>query len=114
MQTPRAARAVDQVIGKHLQDWDHDGSRFTWQEDGQDFTLLTWFTPNSQAQVTAGAPKDVPHIAIQTVTPEGETIGPFAYAGTFGCTTERTTEMALWVKDFVEMTLSLAGLEVLA
>lgn len=112
MQAPRAARAVDQIIHKHLQDWDHDGSRFTWQEDGQDFTLATFFTPATPQQLTEEPlRKLVPHLTIHAAPPAGEEYLPYEYRGLFGCTTERTVEMAFWVKDFVEMNLSLQGLE---
>ena len=114
MQAARAARAVDHLIHDHLQDWDHDGSRFTFEEDGARFTLLTWYVPNPPHLVTTGAPKDTPHIAIQAEAADGTPALPYEYRGEFGCTTERTTEMALWVKDFVEMNLSIAGLEILA
>lgn len=110
MQAARAARAVDQIIHHHLQDWDHDGSRYTFEEDGARFTLLTWYVPNPPAMVTTGAPKDTPHIAIQAEATDGTPALPYEYRGGFGCTSDRIEEMALWVKDFVEMNLSLKDL----
>lgn len=105
MQAARAARAVDQIIHKHLQDWDADGVRFEWEEDGTRFTLATYHTLNSTAAVTAGAPKFQTHLTLQA-----DADLPIEYTGQFGCTTERCAEITFWLKPIVEMTVAVKEL----
>ncbi len=93
MKAARAARAVDQIIHKHLQDWDHDGSRFVWDEDGTEFILATYF------EGTAA------YLTLQS----GDYL-PVKYPHTFGCTSDTAEEITFWVKDVVEMTLSVREL----
>jgi hypothetical protein len=100
MQAARAARAVDQLIHKHLQDWDSDGSRFEWAEGETRFTLATYFTQNTPAAVSTGAPKYIPHLTLQA---DGDL--PVEYPGQFGCTGERIEEIAFWLKPIVELTV---------
>lgn len=105
MQAARAARAVDQIIHKHLQDWNSEGTRFEWAEDQTRFTLATFHTMNSAAAVTAGAPKLHTHLTVQA-----DNDLPVEYNGPFGCTTAACADMIFWLKDIVEMTLSVKEL----